>query len=504
MASARQTDDLGSLRTKLFYGFGSVAYGVKDQGFTTLLMLFYNQIVGLPAAMVGTAILIALVFDSMADPIVGQISDNLRSRWGRRHPFMYASAIPVAIFYWFLWNPPAWSHEALFAYLVVMAIVVRTFITMYEIPSSALAAELSDDYDQRTSFMAFRFFFGWQGALAMTLLGFAVFFKPDASHPVGQLNPAGYSTYAFYACLVMVVAIFVSALGTHKFIPRFTMPPKRKITLRLMLHEMKQTFSNRSFAALTASTLFAFVAAGTLAALGVYFDTYFWHLSAQEIALRTSIVVLAPFIALSMATPLSRTFDKKNSAILLFIASLILFCTPFTLRLLDLFPENGSPWLIPALMAFALVTTTLSIACGIMGASMMTDVVEDSQIHTGRRSEGLFFAATSLVQKAVSGLGAFIAGLLLALVQFPANAAPATLDPAIIHRLVLVFLPTVAILFSLSILCLCFYRIGRATHAENLRRLAEKTPVTPADPEENPDIDTAGAQYALASRPAGE
>ena len=96
MANA-EARELGGLRTKLFYGFGSVAYGVKDQGFTTLLMLFYNQVVGMPAAWVGSAILVALVVDTMADPIVGQISDNLRSRWGRRHPFMYAAAIPAAI-----------------------------------------------------------------------------------------------------------------------------------------------------------------------------------------------------------------------------------------------------------------------------------------------------------------------------------------------------------------------------------------------------------------------
>ena len=72
---------LESIRTKLFYGFGSVAYGVKDQGFTTFLLLFYNQIMGLPAQWVGTAIGIALMVDAFADPVVGQISDNLRSRW---------------------------------------------------------------------------------------------------------------------------------------------------------------------------------------------------------------------------------------------------------------------------------------------------------------------------------------------------------------------------------------------------------------------------------------
>ncbi|MDQ2762032.1 MAG: MFS transporter, partial [Pseudomonadota bacterium] len=103
-----------SLSTKLFYGFGSVAFGVKDNGFSYLLLIFYNQVVGLSAPLVGAAIMVAMVFDALLDPIVGQVSDNWRSRWGRRHPFMYASALPVAISYLALWNPPHWSPAHLF------------------------------------------------------------------------------------------------------------------------------------------------------------------------------------------------------------------------------------------------------------------------------------------------------------------------------------------------------------------------------------------------------
>ena len=82
--------------TKLAYGFGAVAYGVKDNGFSFFLLLFYSQVIGLDARLVGIAITIALLFDGLIDPIIGYWSDNLRSKWGRRHPFMYASAIPVA------------------------------------------------------------------------------------------------------------------------------------------------------------------------------------------------------------------------------------------------------------------------------------------------------------------------------------------------------------------------------------------------------------------------
>src|ERR1700679_753977 len=136
--------ELTSVSTKVFYGLGSVAFGVKDNGFQTILLLFYNQVMHVPAALASGAVFIALIFDAFADPLVGQFSDNLRTRWGRRHPLMYASALPVAISYLLLWNPPHWSPINLFFYLLVTAIVVRTFITFFEIPNAALAPEFSD------------------------------------------------------------------------------------------------------------------------------------------------------------------------------------------------------------------------------------------------------------------------------------------------------------------------------------------------------------------------
>src|ERR1700678_816428 len=165
---------LTSVSTKLFYGSGSIAFGVKDNGFQTILLPFYNLVLHVPAPLVGLAIFIALVVDAFLDPIVGQISDNLRTRWGRRHPLMYLSALPVAVSYLLLWNPPAWSAGALFVYLIVVAIIVRTFIT---IPSSALVPELTEDYDERTSFIAYRFFFGWYGGLGMLVLALFVFMR---------------------------------------------------------------------------------------------------------------------------------------------------------------------------------------------------------------------------------------------------------------------------------------------------------------------------------------
>ena len=127
--------------TKLAYGAGAVADGVKNNGFEYFLLFYYSQVLGVDFALVGATLMIAMVVDGLTDPIVGYWSDNLRTRFGRRHPFMYAAVIPVGIAYVFAWNPPAGlTGNELFPYLLMITIAVRIAFTFYEVPSSALVA----------------------------------------------------------------------------------------------------------------------------------------------------------------------------------------------------------------------------------------------------------------------------------------------------------------------------------------------------------------------------
>ncbi len=464
-----------STRTKFIYGFGSVAFGVNDQSFAYILTFYYNQVIGLPALWVGSAILVVMAIDALVDPIVGQISDNLRSKLGRRHPFMYASAIPIAVSYFLLWNPPHhWSNGALFYYLVVTAIMVRAAISLYEIPSSSLVAELTPDYDQRTSFFSWRNLFAWQGGLLMALLAFGVFFVADKAHPQGQLNPAGYLPYSLTGAALIVVAVLVSTAGTHRFIPYFSVPPKRKLTVFQSLREMYETLRHGSMLVMILSSLFSYIAAGTLAALNIYFNTYFWRLNAHQIFLLTIVLVPGAVIAWAIATPVAKRFGKRAAVIGLWIGSTAFYWFPMAARIVGYFPANGSPSLVPLLLVFGTVGTTLSIACDIIISSMIADIVEDSQLKTGRRSEGLFFAARSLVAKAVSGVGGFVAGALVAFVHLPPGADPATLDPQIPINLALVYFPVVFTLYAVALGCIAFYRIDREKHEDNLRKLKEQ------------------------------
>ena len=459
-------------RTKLFYGFGSVAFGVKDNGFSYLLLLFYNQVVGLSAPLVGLAIMIAMIFDAFLDPIVGQISDNLRTRWGRRHPFMYAAALPVALSYLALWNPPHWPTGALFAYLVVVAIIIRTFITFYEVPSSALAAELTQGYDERTVLLSYRYFFAWVGGLALYLITFLFLLTPDAHHKVGQTNPAGFARYGLLAAVIMFVSILVSSAGTHHRIAGFRVPPRRHMTLLSTAREMISTWSNRSFLFLTLSGLATSMATGLGASMNLYFNTFFWEFTSAQLSLLVAGVFLSAFIALFAAAPISRRFGKRPTAMALLVLSVAIGIAPLLLRVAGLMPPNHTTALFAIIFVQSIVSTALGIAAATMISAMIADVVEDGELKTGRRAEGLFFSASSLVAKAVSGVGIFAASMILALIHFPAGARPGEVSPQIIRNLALVYAPIILGLYTLGLLLMLGYRITRASHEETLTLLA--------------------------------
>ena len=472
-AAATQARGEVGLATRLFYGFGSVSFGVKDNGFSYFLLLFYNQVMGLPAQWVGLAALIALLFDACIDPLIGYLSDNTRSPWGRRHPFMYAAAIPFALAYLALWNPPHWDKPALFGYLVVTAIVIRAFASVFEVPSSALAAEFSTGYAQRSGLLAYRLFFAWVGGLTVNYLAYAVLLTPDATHRVGQLNPAGYAHYGMVAAAIMFTAILVSAAGTHRQIPRLMPPPpKRKLTLAQSVGEVRETLSNRSFLFLLASTITSAMAAGMGASLNFYFNTFYWAFSAKQISYLTLGVYLSAVIALAVTRNLANRFSKRAVTRTMMVLAASVGLAPILLRQVGLMPPNHSPQLLAVIFCTSVVGVALGIVSGAMGASMIADVVEASQLVTRRRSEGLFFAASAFVQKATSGFGIFAASTIVAIIALKPGTDPSLVPPEVMRRLALIYAPTVIGLYTLSFTLLSGYRITRASHQETLRQLA--------------------------------
>jgi Na+/melibiose symporter-like transporter len=457
---------------------------------TSALMLFFNQVVGLPAAWVGGAMAVTLIFDAICDPLIGEWSDHTRSRWGRRHPFMYASAVPAAIAFYFLFNPPlGWSKSHLLVYMAAMLVTVRVLLSLYEIPSSALGPELTLDYDQRTSLMSSRFFFGTLGGAAMSVLALQVFLRKDATHPLGLLSPAGYRETALVAGIVIFFSIMISCLGTHRFIAIFVHSPRVRGTWREKFAEVSGTLTNRSFLALTISGIIGAIATGMRQGLDFYISAYFFELTPAQMSYLAASTLFAAFAGVGLAPAISKRFGKKLSMIGVFFISLFASIAPIAMRLIGLLPANGTGALFAIVFAFYFISATLGLSGFIIVSSMMADVVEDAAVSTGQRSEGLLFAANGLISKCVTGVGTFFSGLLLAWVSFPQHATPGQVDPAILHHLGMVFVPVVATFSAISIAVLMFYDIDRSTHQRNLERL-ESTDEPDSHADDKVDVPT--------------
>lgn len=472
MVAVRPTE---TLVTKLTYGLGAIAYGVKDAGFAYFLLLFYNQVLGVPAALAGLAIFISLLFDAFSDPFVGYLSDNLHSRWGRRHPLMYASALPVAVCFYMLFNPPLQLQGAeLFPYLLGLAIALRLAITFYEVPSSALVAELTQDYHQRTSFLSLRVSVGWWGGLTLSVVTLTVLLSsPDGSSGSGYFNVAGYGQMGLLGAVLIFMSIMVCALGTHRHIPLLQPPPQRQaFSLSRARKELVETLARRSFFALLVATIMFGTASGVTASMFHYMNNFFWELSTSQAGLLSASAFISALLALVLAPRLSRRMGKRRAVLVFGTIAFVCLPMPFFLRILDLFPANGTGLLFPTLVVWNIFEVTLIITTQVLGASMLADLVEEAELDTGRRSEGVFFAASTFTRKLVTGLGVMLASGILAIVNLPTQAQSATVDPAAITQLGLLVAPSLLVLNLAGVAALSFYRIDQQAHEDNVSKIA--------------------------------
>lgn len=458
-------------RLKLAYGAGAVAYGIKDNGFAVFLLIFYNQVMGLPANLVGLAVMVALVIDAFIDPVIGHLSDRTNTRWGRRHPWLYASILPVGLSWFMLWHPPAWGETAMLVYLTCAAILVRTAIALNEVPSLAMLPEITQDYHERTDVIRYRFLFGWAGGLLLLFLAYGVFLAPTPEQPAGLLRREGYDAYAWAGVILMTVAILTVSLGTHRALAR----PPAKLPPRLPLAEelkaMRRTLRNPAFLTLMGAGVFAYANQGLNFATSTYMQTYVWEFPGWALAVWPVTLLAGVVMGFVLAPIVSRRWGKKNAAAIMAALAMAIGLAPYVLRLAGLFPANGEPATLPLFLGFATLATGIGVCPMMLTGSMLADVVEDSEIKTGHREEGLFFAGMLFMQKCVTGLGTFAAGSLISAVGFPANAQPGAVDGAVIERLMLLYTLLTAVLVSGAVLVFLRFPLGEADHADRLARL---------------------------------
>ncbi|MEQ9314529.1 MAG: MFS transporter [Henriciella sp.] len=465
-----------SLATRLAYGVGGAAGGIKNNGFEYVLLLFYSQILGLQAVLVAAALWIALLIDAVSDPVVGYWSDNLRTKWGRRHPLMYAAMVPVALAYFFVWNPPdGLTGMNLFAWLLAFTVSTRLMYTFYEVPSTALAAELTQDYDARTSLMSFRYFFAWVGGLTVQIILFFFLLEPSEGDPSGFFHLEGWHTYGLIGASCIFASTVIMSFGTHRHIPHLKAPPPaRKLTPTKVIGEIWETVSNPSFRALFIATLFGLVASGISATLNQYINGFFWEFTNDQIGGLTMAVYISAILALVIAPIAGKALGKKKAAIWIGVLAFTIAPMPVLLRQFGLLPENGTDALYMIILPVTIFDLALIIAYQMLAASMVADIVEQNELVTGRRSEGIYFAGISFMRKLAQGVGVLSASFLLAVAAITPGMRSADASEESVRLLGWGYAVSLLALWMIMMLCISFYKISREDHENNLRSLAER------------------------------
>ena len=229
---------------------------------------------------------------------------------------------------------------------------------------------------------------------------------------------------------------------------------------------------NRSALAILSVGMLTQVSSGVRNGLELYFGLFFWGFTQKQLAGIATVTAVATFAGAILVPVLSRRLGKRRAAIGAFAISIVLAGLPVLLRLAGLMPANGSPALFVILAADTFVVGLLYVTVAVLLNSMLADVTDELAVRTGRRAEGLLFAADGFFTKAVSGLGVIIAGAVLTGIAFPAHARTGAVSADTLWWLGALYVPIVSGVNVLAIVAVWLFRIDRARHEENLRTLA--------------------------------
>ena len=453
------------------FGICQMAEGIKNSSFSAFLLFYYNQVLGLPAENAGLAIAISLIFDAVTDPMIGTVSDRWRSPLGRRHPFMYASALPLGISFYFLFAPASFAIEggewSLFAWMLIFTILTRGAMTLYHVPHLALGAELTEDYDERTTLVAIRQILSVSGYLIVYGLGFGYFFTPTPEFENGQLNASAYPPFALILAVISVVTVFISGWGTRSRIPFLPKPPVDADKPRLIdvLREATATLSNRSFRWMMSGYIIIIAAYGLGTASQLYMFTFFWELSRFQIFAVILMGPLGSVVGYAFATRLFAALDKRNAMLVGGIGWMLLHSLPVILYMLGVTPEKGS-WAVAVTLSAIYLVLGAAFAQLVVGvSSTMADIADEYELETGQRQEGVLFAAISFAGKCMGALGSLLAGLMLTLINWPTGEAIKTAQDIPADTILSLGLASGPIAASLAIpgfVCLMRYQLNRS------------------------------------------
>ncbi|MDP4651890.1 MAG: MFS transporter [Haliea sp.] len=431
------------LSTRLCYGIGGAVGAIKEAAYIVFILLFYTQVLGLSGTVTGTVIAVSLVWDGISDPLVGSLSDRLRSRYGRRHPFMALSILPLGLGFIGLFSPPQTVIENstwLAGWLLFWSLWVRTFATTFVIPHLALSAEITSDYHGRTQILGARMGFMFLCAVLLPALALTLIF-PEQDGVDGRFDPSRYPLYGLLSCAVVWVLATLSTLGTRRHIRAEVEHPGGSDTSRTtpfaLFADLRLTLSNRNFRLLIGYDIAATTAYGVISTLNILVWTFFWSFSSTEI----SIIMAAPTLlgvglAISTLGPLGRRFSKQR-LVQLSLAGLILNCLwLYPLQLFGWLPANSDTLVLALNFIFMLIFMYFFMVRVVSSTSIVADLTDEHELDHGLRQEAGFFSVINFVSKLATIAGPLYGGLALDIIGLETGMRPGDVPVETLHGLV--------------------------------------------------------------------
>ena len=456
-------------RFKINYSIGAIANGIKTDAFTFFLLFFYSRVIGLDPLLASSAIALALIIDSITDPLMGAISDRTKTRFGRRHPYMFVSFLPITIFYILLFSPQeSWelSQNQLFWWMFLCATFTRIGITLFEVPHRSFGAEISNDYHERTKLFSWRELFAWTAGISNAFFAYFVFFRSTPEYPQGQLNPEAYFDLALLGGFVMAVSVIFSTISTRNEVNNLS-SWEGTTQLTQILNEIRIALTNKSFLIFFFGNLSLSICWGLLNNLTLFINTDFWGLKGKQITIFLFIYFFSAFIAFALTPKLVKIFDKRNFVMICIFG--VAFSSPiaFISYNLGITPDKGSTELVFFLCVPLFFVTLLSIMGNMTRDSMIGDIADEVELNSGRRQEGILYSSVSFIQKVNTAIGSITAGAVLSFIDY------STEIPTNEQTYSLFFVQGVVgpILLIIPIFIFFFYSLDKKRHSEIINKL---------------------------------
>ena len=478
--TSTQPSDRVSFRTKFYFGLGASADNAVNWIFNVLGFFYYQQILGLSGSLAGTAVAIAIVADAVTDPLVGSISDRFRSKYGRRHPFLFFAPIPLALSIFLMFNPLEsliGSQLALFAWFTTFTILLRTFQTIFAIPLLAMGAELSTNYIERSKIMSFESLFGLYGYVFMHLVAMIGIFGMLYEGEGGRLYQPAYTPVVLVCCAFVIITILACAYGTKDQIPTLKQrevdsgPPG----VKAFFSDIWSVLKNRNYRALLFGLFFLAVTAGTHETLGIYMATFFWELGSYQYGFLIIGNIIGTHIAFFVAPSIHERFDKRWAIFWGCMFFAVFWSGASTLKLLGLGPDVASWNAVIFIGCIGILSVLSGVVLTISVMSALADIADEHELLTGRRQEGIFYAARTFFSKAMNAFGHIVAGFAIDLyIKLPPKSVPGEVAEDVIFRLGIVDGPFAMIWGIVAAFVYLGYKIDKKRYREIREQLDQR------------------------------